>query len=185
MPRQVESTVAVGRSAEIHRRARVRDVDERRSRRAADERVLAPGHRIGPAPDVVSRPAADLSVRQKRHQIDVTARIGTGHAVGAGDADQGVELLERLGVRSLRASARAAPAVRVERDRFHARRRSAIQEEDREAECQQPGRVQRPTVDAELSMPQRSTAAPSTRSRRRRPRVSHAWLCPSGKTRKS
>ncbi len=101
--------------AEIHGRTRVRYVDERGSGGAADQRILATRERIGPAPDVIAASAADIAVRQKRHEVDVAARVNAGHAVGARGEGECIEALQWLCIGFLRAPARAAAAVRIKR----------------------------------------------------------------------
>jgi hypothetical protein len=85
----------------IDRLARVRDVHEGGARRAADQRILATGQRIGPSPDVIPAAAADLGVRQKRHEVDVAAGVGAGHPVDACRFWLYLEARHRLRVRSL------------------------------------------------------------------------------------
>src|SRR5262245_34549995 len=80
-PRRVDG--AGGQVSEVHGRAWVRYIHEGRTRRPADQCVLTTGEWVGPAPDVVAGTAPDLSVRQERHQVDVTARIARGRAVAA------------------------------------------------------------------------------------------------------
>jgi hypothetical protein len=72
-----------GQLAEIDGTFRVADVNEGRAVGQTHERVFFVGERIGPAPDVVARAAADTGERQEREEVNILTGERACHSVHA------------------------------------------------------------------------------------------------------
>ncbi len=90
-----------GEEAEVDRRLRLGDVDERRAGRLDEQGVLPARLRVGPAPEVGGVAAAGLRVGQEAQQVDPLAGVGAGETGDTGRVAAGRLRLRRGGAARL------------------------------------------------------------------------------------